>query len=86
MVNFAEKFPQWLFAEEMGGELNYVIHMHHPQFILEIIDRADGGYESGEFEFFGDPPLDAALLARLARQAGEAFAEYDRRLENESQQ
>ena len=87
MVDLAKTLPRWLFGDDIDGDRNFVIHTEHPRFIVEVHDRADGGYDSqaDDFTWLDEPPMDAALLARLASESGEAFAEYDRRLENESE-
>jgi len=48
---------------------------------MEICDE-DDGYSSGDTLMI-DECLDALLLARLAREAGEIFARYDRELKDE---
>ena len=73
------KIDAWLIAEGSESGRWYVVHALEPRFILEIID-VDDGYESGETMLL-DPCEDAALLARLAREAGELFAAYDRQLD-----
>ena len=70
-----------LVAQGAGNDRWYVIHTIYPRFILEICDDADGGYSSGESMFI-DECLDAPLLARLARLAGEIFRSYDRDLDS----
>jgi len=68
---------RWLIAEGTESGRWYVVHTHRPRFVLEIVDRDDGGYESGE-SLIMDACDDVALLARLAREAGEVFAARDR--------
>jgi len=70
---------EWLVAEGANSERWYVVHTQFPRFVLEMGDNEDVGYESGQAELF-DECLDAALLAKLARQAGEVFADYDKKL------
>lgn len=71
---------EWLIAEGDRSGRWYVVHTQHPRFVLEIIDADDGGYESGECEVIDFTP-DAVLIARLARRAGEVFAQWDRKHE-----
>lgn len=72
---------EWLVAEGTQSGRWYVIHTIKPRFILEICDE-DEGYSSGETLII-DECLDASLLARLAREAGDIFARYDKELEDE---
>jgi len=67
---------EWLVAEGAESGRWYVVHTQYPRFVIEICDLDDGGYESGQSEVF-DECLDASLLARLAREAGEVFARFD---------
>jgi len=74
---------EWLVAEGTDSGRWYVIHTISPRFIMEICDEdEDAGYSSGETLMI-DNCLDASLLARLARKAGEVFARYDKELEDE---
>jgi len=70
---------EWLVAEGTESGRWYVVHTQYPRFLMEISDRDDCGYESSHTEIY-DECLDASLLARLARQAGEVFARYDQDL------
>jgi len=45
-----------------------------PRFRAAMAATADGGAESGEVRWIDHPPADAAELARLMREAGEAWA------------
>lgn len=71
---------EWLVAEGTQSGRWYVVHTIEPRFIIEICDE-DNGYSSGEIMMI-DECLDASLLARLAREAGETFAQYDKELDN----
>ena len=73
---------EWLVAEGTDSGRWYIIHAVEPRFIMEMLDEDDGGYSSGE-AFIIDECLDASLMAKLAREAGEAFEKYDRELEDE---
>jgi len=72
---------EWLVAEGASSGRWYVIHTIGPRFIIEICDEDDGSYSSGETMMI-DEFYDASLLAKLAREAGEVFARYDRELED----
>lgn len=64
---------------------NVVMHSEWPRFRLVFQPCAGGGWEAGrEIEWIDNPkargPVDAQQLARLMREAGEAFAaDFDRR-------
>lgn len=72
----------WLVAEGTDSGRWYVIYMQEPRFVVEICDAEDGGYESGEFMVF-DECTDAGVLAKLVREAGMVFTDYDRDLADE---
>jgi hypothetical protein len=74
------KFDKWLIAENRDGSRRYIIHTQRPRFIGEIVDNDLGGSDVTEFEIIDEMPLDAAAVAALMREAGEAIAEYDRTL------
>ena len=78
-ISFIDK---WLVAEGTNSSRRYVVHTQFPRFILEMCDNEDGGYESSHIEIY-DECLDASLLARLGRQAGEVFRDYDKDLAEE---
>jgi len=67
---------EWLVADGSDSGRRFIVHTQYPRFVLEMCDLDNGGYESGQFDYF-DECLDAALLAKLARQAGEVFARFD---------
>ena len=72
---------EWLVAEGTESGRWYVVHTIEPRFVIEICDE-DDGYSSGETLMI-DECFDVLVLARLAREAGEIFARYDKELENE---
>ncbi len=83
------KFDKWLIAENVDGNRQYIIHTHRPRFIAEVLDNEVCGNNITEFEWIDDPwefykdkATDdiASILARLAREAGDALNEYDRNL------
>lgn len=80
--------PKFLYAEDLDGDREFVIHNHWPRFIMEFVD----GHGTPQFQ---DPEAEiialeqkagrepAALVSRLMREAGDFFAEYHRRLEED---
>lgn len=78
--------PEWLIGESVDGMRQFVIHCWPPRFMAEILDNDEGGNDITDFDFIDEPPKinDAdkyvMYLAKLARQAGDAVVEYDRRL------
>ncbi len=69
--------PDWLFAENMDRTRTFIVYCRPPRFIGEILDTDEGDSEIVHLEWLDEPPLDAALLAKLMRQAGEALVQYD---------
>ncbi|HUX17140.1 MAG TPA: hypothetical protein VMW52_11755, partial [Phycisphaerae bacterium] len=59
--------------EREGDELPVVIHTAAPRFRMAMSRQGDR-WISTEVRWLDKPPLDAELLARLMREAGEAFA------------
>jgi hypothetical protein len=79
-----DRLDEWLLAENLDGSRQYVVHTQYPRFVGEIIDTDVGGSNVLDFEWLDEPPLDATIMARLMREAGEAIAEYDRRLDEDA--
>jgi len=80
--NFWDELKEeWLIAESVSGKRQFLVHTLVPRFIGEIIDNDEGGNDIVNPHFIDAPPVDAAYLARLMREGGEALAEYDRILE-----
>ena len=73
---------EWLVAEGTSSDRWYVVHTTYPRFILEMLDESDGSYTSGQTMLI-DECLDASVLARFARLAGEVFGDYDRNLDQD---
>ena len=81
--------PKFLYAEDLDGDREFVIHNHWPRFTMEFTD----GHGTPQFQ---DPEAEiisleqkagrepTRLIARLMREAGDFFAEYHRRLEQYS--
>lgn len=78
--------PKFLYAEDLDGEREFVIHNHWPRFTLEFV----GGSGTPHFH---DPEAEiialeqkagrepSALIARILCEAGDFFTEYHLRLE-----
>lgn len=75
-----DRLDEWLIGENLDGDRQYIVHTQYPRFVGEIIDNDAGGNDVTSFDWLDEPPLDATIMARLMREAGEAIAEYDRRL------
>ncbi len=79
--------PKFLYAEDLEGDREFVIHNHWPRFTMEFVGRqGTPHFHDPESEIIaleqkaGREP--AALVSRLMREAGDFFAEYHRRLED----
>jgi hypothetical protein len=79
--------PKFLYAEDLDGDREFVIHNHWPRFTMEFVDGAGTPeFLDDDFAYYdiqnkaNDP---AASLAHLMREAGDFFAEYHRRLEED---
>ena len=78
--------PKFLYAEDLEGDREFVIHNHWPRFIMEFVDGQgtphlwDPEAEVIKMELAaGREP--AATLARLMREAGDFFVAYHRSLD-----
>jgi hypothetical protein len=72
---------RWLVAQSIDGERDFVVHLEAPRFVVEI---PEGDSELGIdsiVERIDEIPGDDAHW--LLREATEAFAEWERRLEEE---
>jgi hypothetical protein len=77
--------PKFLYAEDLKGDREFVIHNHWPRFIMEFVD----GQGTPEFLDIDHAYYDvqnttndpAASLASLMREAGDFFVAYHRALE-----
>lgn len=73
---------KWLIGESVDGVRQYIVHTQPPRFI-GLIEDDDGTSVINQLEWIdepvlgGDPSSDAAAVAQLMREAGEALAEYD---------
>jgi hypothetical protein len=80
--------PKFLYAEDLAGDREFVIHNHWPRFIMEFVDgRGTPHFHDPEPEIIAleqragrEPSL---LISRLMREAGDFFAEYHRLLSEE---
>ncbi len=81
--------PKWLIAEHVEGGRNFVLHMEAPRLVFEAFDT-DYGHElkwlddGSELDWDCPPEIKAATLARAAREAGDAYLEYNRKLAEEN--
>lgn len=78
--------PKFLYAEDLEGDREFVIHNHWPRFIMEFVDgQGTPEFLDIDYAYYdvqnktNDP---AASLASLMREAGDFFAEYHRHLED----
>lgn len=59
-------------AKRLGGAI-LVTHETAPRFNIALERQRDGSWSStNDIEWLDSPPLDAPLLARLMREAGDA--------------
>jgi hypothetical protein len=78
--------PKFLYAEDLEGDREFVIHNHWPRFIMEFADGCGTPH-------FWDPEAEiisaeqkagrepTQLVSRLMREAGDFFMAYHRALE-----
>lgn len=78
--------PKFLYAEDLAGDREFVIHNHWPRFIMEFADgKGTPHFWDAEAEIIklelaaGREPT--ALVTRLMREAGDFFVAYHRTLE-----
>jgi len=71
---------EWLIAESIDGDRQYLVHNLPPRFVGLIVDNDEGGSDVTDIEFIDKPIADAQKLARLMREGGDALVKYDRRL------
>ena len=73
---------RWLVAQSIDGERDYVVHLEAPRFVVEIPEGdADLDLAAHVLAIDEIPHEDAEWLLR---EAAEAFAEWERRLEAEA--
>lgn len=70
-TKFEQKFPKFLIGDS-ADERTFVIHLHHPRFVGEVIEEYAIGVRI-EPEFIDSPEDDPASLAALMREAGEFY-------------
>ena len=80
--------PKFLYAEDLAGDREFVIHNHWPRFIMEFVDGCGTPH-------FWDPEAEiialeqkagrepSLLVSRLMREAGDFFMAYHRSLSEE---
>ena len=76
MVNdsnsFEAKFPKFIIGDT--EDRTFVVHLHSPKLIAEIIVAEDGS-ETFDPTFIDSPSNDPALLAKLMREVGDFYIE-----------
>jgi len=75
-----KEFDRWVFGEGLNGKRRYILRMQYPRFVAKIFVADDGENFIGDFDFIDPLAIDATILAALARDAGDALVEYDRKL------
>ena len=75
MVNdpnsFEAKFPKFIIGDT--EDRTFVVHLHSPKFIAELIESEDG--ETFEPTFIDEPIKDASAIAKLMREVGDFYIE-----------
>jgi hypothetical protein len=71
----------WLVAQSIDGERDFVVHLEPPRFVVEIPDDDSDITLDGNILPIDEIPAEDAEW--LLREAGEAFAEWERHLEAE---
>jgi hypothetical protein len=68
MVNdpnsFEAKFPKFIIGDT--EDRTFVVHLHSPKFIAELIESEDG--ETFDPTFIDEPIKDASAIAKLMRE------------------
>lgn len=77
MNNYDIKY-RWLISESIDGSREYIVHTQWPRFI-GLVEDDDGGVVINKIQWLDEPHHGEA--ARLMREAGEAWAEYYRKLD-----
>ena len=73
---------RWLVAQSIDGERDYVVHLEPPRFVVEIPEGDADLDLTGNLLMIDEIPEEDADW--LLREAAEAFAEWERRLEEEA--
>ena len=75
MVNdpnsFEAKFPKFIIGDT--EDRTFVVHLHSPKFIAELIESEDG--ETFDPTFIDEPIKDASAIAKLMREVGDFYIE-----------
>ena len=76
MVNdpnsFEAKFPKFIIGDT--EDQTFVVHLHSPKFIAELIESEDGS-ETFDPTFIDEPIKDASAIAKLMREVGDFYIE-----------
>ncbi len=75
MVNdpnsFEAKFPKFIIGDT--EDRTFVVHLHSPKFIAELIESEDG--ETFDPTFIDEPIKDASAIAKLMREIADFYVE-----------
>ena len=72
LESFESKFPKFIIGDT--EDRTFVVHLHSPKFIAEIIVAEDGS-ETFDPTFIEPPGNDASALAKLMREVGDFYIE-----------
>jgi hypothetical protein len=78
--------PKYLYAEDLAGDREFVVHNHWPRFIMEFAEgRGTPHFWDPEAEIIAEETKagrePAELISRLMREAGDFYTEYHRTLD-----
>ena len=66
--------PKFIFGEDVSGEREFIIHAHEPIIIYERVEEGEGFTSlKAVYSQITKDDADAAILARLSREAGDAW-------------
>ena len=72
LESFEAKFPKFIIGDT--EDRTFVVHLHSPKLIAEIIVAEDGS-ETFDPTFIDEPIKDASALAKLMREVGDFYIE-----------
>ncbi len=70
---------EWIIGQSVDGERDYVVHLHPPRFIVEFVESDVGELETGGVDLMD--PADDREIDHLLREAMEAYADWEDKLE-----
>ncbi len=74
--------PKFIFGEDVSGEREFIIHAHEPIIIYERVEEGEGFTSlKAVYSQITKDDADAAILARLSLEAGDAWQEYNEELD-----